>query len=145
MACCDIAIASTEASFCLSETKIGLIPAVISPYVIAAIGERQAHRYFLTAERFSAAEAHKIGLVHLVAEEIELANTKQQMIKQLLSNSPAAITAAKDLIATVANQDISHNLITETAKRIAEIRTSPEGQEGLMAFLEKRQPKWAQE
>ena len=144
IACCDIAIATTDANFCFSEVKLGLIPSVISPYVIAAIGERAARRYFLTAENFNAHEAHRLGLIHVVAHVEEINNIKEKIIKHLLQNSPNAIISAKQLIQHVVNNPINSDLIEETAKRIADIRISPEGQEGLSAFLEKRSPKWLQ-
>ncbi|MDP4536444.1 enoyl-CoA hydratase/isomerase family protein [Alkalimonas collagenimarina] len=142
VACCDIAIADPKASFCLSEVKIGLIPAVISPYVMRAIGERASRRYFITAERFFADEAHRLGLVHQIAESDSLDDSAQQMIKQLLQNSPAAVSAAKALIANVSQQAIAEPVITKTTEAIAQIRVSAEGQEGLTAFLTKRSPNW---
>lgn len=142
IACCDIAIATSDANFCLSEVKIGLIPSVISPYVIKAIGERVAHRYFLTAENFNAQEAHHLGLIHIVVHQQELILTSEKIIKHLLHNGPQALNAAKQLIQHIANNPINAELIEETAKQIADIRISPEGQEGLSAFLEKRSPKW---
>lgn len=144
IACCDIALATNDANFCFSEVKLGLIPSVISPYVIAAIGERAARRYFLTAENFNAQEAHRLGLIHIIAHADELNNIKDKIIKHLLQNSPNAIIGAKQLAQYVANKTINKELIEETAKRIADIRISPEGQEGLSAFLEKRSPKWLQ-
>jgi methylglutaconyl-CoA hydratase len=142
VACCDIALASPEASFCLSEVKIGLIPAVISPYVIAAIGERSARRYFLTAEKFDAQEALRLNLIHQIVPSDQLRNTALQIAENLLANSPQAIVSAKNLIAQVANNFIDENLIEKTAKEIAKIRVSKEGQEGLNAFLEKRKANW---
>lgn len=142
VSCCDMAIASERASFCLSEVRIGLIPATISPYVISAIGERAARRYFLSAERFNADRAAQLGLVSEVVEEAELENHVQQMIALLLDNSPAALNEAKRLIRDVANRPIDERLILETSERIASIRVSDEGQEGLNAFLEKRDPNW---
>lgn len=142
VACCDIAIASDKASFCLSEVKIGLIPAVISPYVVRAIGERASRRYFLTAERFFAAEALHLGLLHQVVSDDELHGVSDAMVQTLLGNSPAAVKAAKNLIFTVANQPTTQTLIDETSRRIAAIRVSGEGQEGLSAFLQKRTPAW---
>lgn len=142
VACCDIAIASTEASFCFSEVKIGLVPAIISPYSIRAIGERAARRYFLTAEKFSAEEAYRLGLVHLVVPPAELNTTSEKIAKTLLNNSPQAVTAAKQLIAKVTDQAIDNDLIQTTVECIADIRVSAEGQEGLKAFLEKRSPNW---
>jgi len=142
VACCDIAIATQRASFCLSEVKIGLIPAVISPYVVAAMGQRQAQRYFLTAERFKADKALSMGLIHELVEEDELDNSAQIIITALLGNSPAAMTQAKELINFVSNKTIDDPLIEGTSERIAAIRVSDEGQEGLSSFLEKRSPYW---
>ena len=142
VACCDIAIASEKSSFCLSEVKIGLMPAVISPYVVRAIGERASRRYFLTAERFFAAEALHLGLLHKMVSDDELHGVSDAMVQTLLANSPAAVKAAKDLIFTVANQPTTQALIDETSRRIAAIRVSTEGQEGLSAFLQKRTPAW---
>ncbi|MBU3069343.1 enoyl-CoA hydratase/isomerase family protein [Aestuariicella sp. G3-2] len=144
VSCCDMAVASPRASFCLSEVKIGLIPATISPYVIAAIGQRASRRYFTTAERFSADTAQQLGLVSDVVEAEALDNTIEQLISQLLANSPAAVKAAKQLVFDVADRVIDTQLIEETCTRIADIRVSEEGQEGLGAFLDKRQPAWIQ-
>jgi methylglutaconyl-CoA hydratase len=142
VACCDIAIASTQATFSLSEVRLGLIPSVISPYVIAAIGERAARRYFLTAERFEAAEAKRIGLVHEVVDGAALDETVAGMAAQLLKGGPQALAAAKKLIADVSRRPMDDALSAETARRIAAIRVEREGQEGLAAFLEKRKPDW---
>ncbi len=145
-ACCDMVIASEDAQFCLSEVKIGLIPAVISPYVVRAIGERQSRRYFLTAEPFSAAIAHNFGLVHEVVASPELFDDACARITRTLSkNSPQGMRAAKDLIFAVSHKVIDQTVIQNTAQRIADIRVSDEGQEGLSAFLEKRKPNWIQE
>jgi len=142
VACCDIAIASTEAAFCLSEVRLGLIPSVISPYVIAAIGERAARRYFLTAERFDAVEARRLGLVHEVVEGVALDDTVAKIAGQLLKGGPRALAAAKKLIADVSRRPMDDGLSAETARRIAAIRVEPEGQEGLAAFFDKRSPDW---
>ena len=142
VACCDIACASSAAVFCLSEVRLGLIPAVISPYVIAAMGQRNARRYFLTAERFDAQEALRIGLVHTVVDPAQLDATLTQMIDELLKGGPHAIAEAKDLIASVSNRPVDQALAEDTAARIARIRVSSEGQEGTNAFLEKRAPGW---
>ncbi|NJN47392.1 MAG: enoyl-CoA hydratase/isomerase family protein [Candidatus Competibacteraceae bacterium] len=140
VACCDVAVAAETATFALSEVRLGLIPAVISPYVIQAIGERQARRYFLTAERFDAKEAMRIGLVHRVVAVEQLDSTIDQLCQTLLANSPAALTAAKALISAV-GQSPNEATIDGTAHRIARIRASPEGREGVTAFLENaRQP-----
>lgn len=145
VACCDIVIATERASFCLSEVKIGLIPAVISPYVVRAMSNAAARRYMLTAERFSAATAAKYGLVHEVLAELEQAEAKvQELLDILVANSPAAVSAAKSLVAHVSNAPLNEELVAETARRIAEIRVSNEGQEGLSAFLEKRPASWTQ-
>jgi len=142
VACCDIAIASTQAAFSLSEVRLGLIPSVISPYVIAAIGEREARRYFLTAERFDAMEARRIGLVHDVVDSGALDESVEKMAGQLLKGGPQALAAAKKLIADVSRRPMDDALSAETARRIAAIRVESEGQEGLAAFLEKRKPDW---
>lgn len=143
VACCDVVIATENASFCLSEVKLGLIPAVISPYVIAAIGERAARRYFLTAERFDVHAAQRLGLVHeVVSDAIALQEKTEELIKILLQNSPNAVIAAKDLIYAVSAAKTDDALIAETARRIAQIRASEQGKQGLSAFLEKRKPAW---
>ena len=142
VSCCDIAIASDQASFCLSEVKIGLVPATISPYVIAAIGERASRRYFTTAERFDAQSAQRLGLVSEVTEAENLDSVVEKIITALLANGPAAIKAAKQVIFDVSGKPIEQDLIDQTCKTIAAIRVSDEGQEGLNAFLEKRSPKW---
>ncbi|WP_317928890.1 enoyl-CoA hydratase/isomerase family protein [Halioxenophilus sp. WMMB6] len=142
VSCCDMAVAGPKASFSLSEVKIGLIPATISPYVIAAIGARAARRYFVTAERFSAESALQLGLVSELVEAEAMDATITQLVDALLANSPAAILAAKKLVLDVDNQVITDELIKDTSERIAAIRVSPEGQEGLTAFLEKRPATW---
>jgi methylglutaconyl-CoA hydratase len=142
VACCDIAIASEAAAFSLSEVRLGLIPAVISPYVVAAIGERAARRYFLTAERFDAAEALRIGLVHQVVPADQLDTAVDAILTRLSEGGPAAQRAAKDLIFAVAHRPVDQSLIHDTAERIANIRASSEGREGLAGFLEKRKPAW---
>jgi len=142
VAACDIAIASTQASFATTEVRLGMIPSVISPYVIAAIGRRQAHRYFLTAERFDAVEAHRIGLAHVVCEPGELDAKVAAVAQSLLANSPMAQAAAKELIFHVVDRPIEDVLIEETAQRIAKSRATAEAKEGIAAFLEKRKPRW---
>ncbi|MGH1372153.1 MAG: enoyl-CoA hydratase/isomerase family protein [Cellvibrionaceae bacterium] len=144
VSCCDMAIGSPRASFCLSEVKIGLMPATISPYVVAAMGQRASRRYFTTAERFSADTALQLGLLSQVSDEEALDATIEDLVSQLLSNSPAAVQEAKQLVFDVADKTIDDELIKETCQRIADIRVSVEGQEGLGAFLEKRQPAWTQ-
>lgn len=143
VACCDIAIASTEASFSLSEVRLGLIPSVISPYVIAAIGERASRRYFLTAERFDAREAMRLGLVHEVVESAALDDAIAKCAGELRKGGPRAQAAAKALIADVGRRPMDDTLSAETARRIAEIRVGEEGREGVAAFLGKRKPGWA--
>ncbi|MFZ9177927.1 MAG: enoyl-CoA hydratase/isomerase family protein [Limnohabitans sp.] len=139
---CDMAVCADSATFCLSEVKIGLIPATISPYVVRAIGARASRRYFLTAERFSAAEAHRIGLVHESVPMEQLDTTVQALIKILLANSPMAVQDAKRLVDSVAGQDINEALIAQTVAGIADSRASADGKEGVQAFLDKRKPKW---
>jgi methylglutaconyl-CoA hydratase len=142
VACCDIAIATTKASFCLSEVRLGIIPAVISPYMMAAIGQRACRRYFLTAEKFDAATAEQLGLVHRVVEPEALAAARDEIVGHLLKGGPSALAAAKTLLAHVANEPINEVLARDTAWRIADARASPEGREGIAAFLEKRKPNW---
>ncbi|MCJ8321880.1 MAG: enoyl-CoA hydratase/isomerase family protein [Colwellia sp.] len=140
--CCDIVIAASKASFCLSEVKLGLIPATIGPYVVNAIGLKAARRYFITAERFFAEKAQQIGLVDEVVELDSLTNEVDKMIDTILSNGPQAIQAAKKLALDVAFQGFSETLLQDTSQRIAHLRVSPEGQEGLTSFFEKRTPAW---
>lgn len=139
---CDIAIASEEAIFSLSEVKIGLIPAVISPYVIRRIGESRARQYFLTGERIAAKKAEDIGLVHKVVPAAELDQAIANTVQLLLSSGPEAIARSKELIQRVPAMSLEEAK-EYTARVIAELRVSPEGQEGMAAFLEKRKPKWA--
>ena len=142
IACCDIAIASDNAIFSLSEVRLGLIPSVISPYLIAAIGSRAARRYFLSGERFDATRALQLSLVHEVVEPESLDARLEQCIDALLNSGPSAQAAAKELIEQVQGRAIDESLIEETARRIAEVRASDEAREGLTAFLEKRKPDW---
>ena len=142
VACCDIAIATREATFCLTEVRLGMIPAVITPYVIAAIGERQARRYCLTAEKFDAAEAFRIGLVHDLLEEHELGSTLNALVTQLFLGGPQALAQCKDWITVVAASPIDDALVAESARRIATLRASSEGRDGVAAFLEKRDARW---
>ncbi|MEO1225708.1 MAG: enoyl-CoA hydratase/isomerase family protein [Pseudomonadota bacterium] len=141
VACCDIAVASDRASFCLSEVKLGIVPAVISPYIVRAIGPRAARRYVQTAERFGAVEAHRLGLVHEVAAEDALDAVIGGIVDALRQGGPEAQREAKLLVALVADRDPAE-VLDETARRIAVIRAGAEGQEGLTAFLEKRPPVW---
>ena len=146
VACCDIAVGTQNAAFSLSEVKLGLIPAVISPYVIAAIGERAAHRYFLTAERFDAAEGFRLGLLHeLAAADDEMDEKINDICVALMQGGPGAHLETKALIHAVANRPIDDAVITDTAKRIARVRAGDEGKEGVSAFLEKRKARWIAE
>ena len=143
IAACDIAVGTVDAMFGLTEVRLGIIPAVISPYVVAAIGERHARRYFLTGERFNAAEAYRIGLLNeLVPDEESLDQTISAMIEAILQSGPAAVMESKDLISAVAWRPVNDSLIADTAERIARVRASKEGKEGLDAFLNKRAPNW---
>ena len=144
VACCDIVIAADTATFSLSEVKLGLIPSVISPYVVNAIGERQARRYFLSAERFNAQEAWRIGLVHEVVSVGDLDSRVERLLKTLVGNGPKAMVAAKDLAQSVSRGPLDSALQEETARRIAQVRASDEAKEGLSAFLEKRKPGWSE-
>lgn len=139
---CDIAIASRDASFRLSEVKIGIIPAMISPYVIGAIGERMARRYMISGEEFDVAEAFRIGLVHDIVDREGLPGAIGRMLGHINSSGPNAVLAIKQLIPVSAHAPIGREIIDETARRIAEIRATPEAQEGMSAFLEKRKPSW---
>jgi methylglutaconyl-CoA hydratase len=142
VACCDIAIAAQDASFALSEAKLGLIPAAISPYVIEAIGARSARRYFLTAERFTAAEALRLGLLHEVAPLEELDARIGGLLGFLMTAGPKAQTDAKALIRAVAHRPIDRIVVADTARRIARLRATPEAKEGVAAFLAKRRAAW---
>ena len=144
VACCDIAIGVPDVKFGLTESKLGLLPAVISPYVIEAIGARQARRWFATAELFSAAEAHRIGLLHDVVNATALDTAVQRQIDCLLKAGPVAAASAKQLVRRVANEVSRDRLDADNAALIAQLRVSPEGQEGLGAFLDKRKPAWIQ-
>lgn len=141
-AACDIAVAVDTAGFCLSEVKLGLLPSTISPYVIRAMGARAAHRYFLTAERFSAAEALRIGFLHEVVTADALDAKVAELAKALVNAGPAAVKACKKLVQDVAGYDITPELVAMTVGSIADVRVSPEGREGLQSFLNKRNPNW---
>ena len=142
VAACDMAVSVRTATYCLSEVKLGLIPATISPYVIRAMGARAAHRYFLTAERFSAEEAHRIGFVHELADADALDAKVAELAAALVSASPAAVRACKRLVQDVAEREIDAALIAATVEGIADIRASDEGREGVASFLQKRKPAW---
>jgi methylglutaconyl-CoA hydratase len=142
VAACDIAVCVDTAQFCLSEVKLGLIPATISPYVIRAMGARAAHRYFLTAERFDAAEALRIGFVHQVVSADQLDAAVAALAQALVQAGPQAVKATKALVQDIGGKDITQMLVERTVHAIAEVRVSPEGQEGIQAFLGKRKPDW---
>ena len=140
VAACDIAVGTPEAKFCISEAKLGLSPATISPHVLRAIGEREARRYFLTAEVFDAAEAHRIGMLSILTQNLDA--TIEDLLRHLLAGGPQAHREIKALIRSVCGRPIDDALVADTAKRIAEIRVSPEGREGIASFLEKRKASW---
>lgn len=141
-AACDIAVAASNAVFATSEVKFGIIPSAISPYVLRAIGARQAYRYFQSAERIDAERAREIGLVHETVEAPQLDAKVQEIVEALLLGGPLAQAAAKDLIRAVNGQSINETLIEDTAHRIAYLRATPEAREGIAAFLDKRPPNW---
>lgn len=142
VACCDVVVASEDAGFCFSEARLGIIPATISPYVIHAIGERAARRYFVTAERFDARHAQIIGLVHEVCAAHALHETTQQVVHSIVRNGPQAVRACKQLVKDIGQMPIGPDLRDLTARRIADARASDEGREGLRAFLSKTAPAW---
>ena len=143
VAACDIAVGTPEAKFCLSEAKLGLSPATISPYVVRAMGERAARRYFLTAEVFDAQEALRIGMLSALVPSAELDAAIDALLKHLLAGGREALAKIKDLIRAVASRPIDDAMVADTARRIAEIRVSAEGKEGIASFLDKRKPSWA--
>jgi methylglutaconyl-CoA hydratase len=142
VACCDIAVAAQDATFSLSEARLGLIPAAISPYIVEAIGARAARRFFLTAERFTAAEAYRLGLVHELALAAEIDARINEILGFLVTAGPRAQLEAKALVRAVAHQPIDAGVIADTARRIARVRASAEGREGVAAFLGKRRAAW---
>ncbi len=142
VACADIVVAVETAGFCLSEAKLGLLPATIGPYVVKALGEQASRRYFVTAERFSAAEAHRLGLVHEVVAADALDAKVAELTAAVSANGPAAVRACKQLVKDVASREITPTLRDDTARRIADIRASSEGREGVQSFLNKTQPGW---
>lgn len=142
VAACDIVVAVDTANFCLSEAKLGLIPATISPYVIRALGEQASRRYFITAERFSAAEAHRLGLVHELVNTDTLDTKVNDITAALVANSPNAVRESKRLVREVSGAAVNDALLADTADRIAAIRASNEGREGVQSFLGKRKPNW---
>jgi methylglutaconyl-CoA hydratase len=142
VACCDIAVASEAAIFCLSEARLGLTPSTVSPYVVAAMGEHNARRYFLTSERFDGAAAERAGLVHMVTAPDRLDSAVDGLVETLLQNGPAAMAECKGLIRNVASGPVDDAMIEGTAQHIARVRASAEGKEGIRAFLEKTDPAW---
>ncbi len=145
VAACDMAVAALNAEFCLSETRLGLIPATISPYVIAAIGQNAARRYFLTAEKFDASEAFRVGLVHEIAPPDEIDEKVNRLLGALMLTSAEAVRESKRLVRDVAGRTLDDALIADTAERIAAARVSTDGREGIASFLEKRKPRWQAE
>ena len=141
-AVCDVLVAAEGVNFCLSEARLGLLPATIAPYVVKALGEQASRRYFTTAERFSAAQAQALGLVHEVVAAEALDAKVAEIVAALVANGPAAVRACKRLVQDVAGRTIDTALRDDTARRIADIRASPEGREGVQAFLDKREPGW---
>lgn len=143
VSCADIVVSMDTAGYCLSEAKLGLLPATIGPYVVRALGEQASRRYFITAERFDAAEAHRLGLVHELANSVEQLDAKvDALTAALVANGPAAVKACKKLVQDVAHAPISAELRDDTARRIADIRASAEGREGIQSFLNKSKPSW---
>jgi len=141
-AVCDVLVAAESMHFCLSEARLGLLPATIGPYVIRAIGEQAARRYFVTAERFGARQAQTLGLVHEVVDAEALDARVAEIVFALVANGPAAVKACKQLVKDLAGRPLDAPLRADTAERIANIRASPEGREGVQAFLNKRDPAW---
>jgi methylglutaconyl-CoA hydratase len=141
-AACDVLVAADAVHFCLSEARLGLLPATISPYVIRAMGQQQARRYFVTAERFSAAQAREMGFVHACVGSEALDPTVDAIVEALVANGPSAVKACKRLVQDVAGRELAPELRAATARRIADIRASDEGREGVQAFLQRREPAW---
>ncbi|MDQ6626900.1 MAG: enoyl-CoA hydratase/isomerase family protein [Pseudomonadota bacterium] len=141
-AVCDIIVAAEPATFCLSEARLGLLPATIGPYVVRAMGEQAARRYFITAERFSAAEAKGMGFAHEVCASEAIDAAVERIVASLVANGPMATRACKQLVHDVAGRPITAELRADTAARIADIRASSEGREGVQSFLQKRKPAW---
>jgi methylglutaconyl-CoA hydratase len=139
---CDVLVAAEGMHFCLSEAKLGLLPATIGPYVVRALGAQASRRYFVTAERFSAAEAHRLGFVHELAHPETIDATVDAIVQTLVANGPAAVRASKQLVRDLAGAPLTAELRADTARRIADIRASDEGRDGVQAFLHKRKPSW---
>jgi len=139
---CDVLVAAEGMHFCLSEARLGLLPATIGPYVVRALGEQASRRYFISAERFSAAEAHRLGFVHELATAETIDAKVDAIVQTLVANGPAAVKASKKLVQDLAGQPLTAALRADTARRIADIRASDEGREGVQSFLNKRTPRW---
>jgi len=139
---CDVLVAAEGMHFCLSEARLGLLPATIGPYVVRALGEQASRRYFVSAERFSAAEAHRLGFVHELATAETIDAQVDAIVQTLIANGPAAVQASKRLVKDLAGQPLTPELRADTARRIADIRASDEGRAGVQAFLNKRSPPW---
>jgi methylglutaconyl-CoA hydratase len=139
---CDVLVAADGVHFCLSEAKLGLLPATIGPYVVRALGEQASRRYFISAERFGAAEAHRLGFVHELASADTIDYKVNAVVQALVANGPEAVKASKTLVRDLAGQPITPEQRADTARRIADIRASDEGREGVQAFLSKRAPRW---
>ena len=139
---CDVLVAAEGMHFCLSEARLGLLPATIGPYVVRALGEQASRRYFISAERFSAAEAHRLGFVHELATAETIDAKVDAIVQSLVANGPAAVKASKKLVQDLAGQPLTAALRADTARRIADIRASDEGREGVQSFLNKRTPRW---
>jgi methylglutaconyl-CoA hydratase len=141
-ACCDVLVAAEGFNFCLSEARLGLLPATIGPYVLRALGEQASRRYFVTAERFSTTEAHRLGFVHALTAPEALDTRVDEIVAALVANGPQAVKASKLLVRDLGGQPITASLREDTARRIADIRASDEGKEGVSSFLQKREPSW---
>jgi methylglutaconyl-CoA hydratase len=141
-AACDVLVAADGVQFCLSEARLGLLPATIGPYVVRALGEQASRRYFTTAERFDAATAHRLGFVHELVAPDALDARVAEIVSALVANGPAAVKACKQLVKDIAGREVDAALREDTARRIADIRSSTEGREGVAAFLGKREPSW---
>jgi len=141
-AVCDVLVAAHTMQFCLSEARLGLLPGTVGPYVVRALGEQASRRYFATAERFGAVEAHRLGFVHEVVAADMLDAKVGEIVAALVANGPAAVRACKQLVKDIAGRPIDAALRADTARRIADIRASDEGKEGVQSFLHKRSAKW---
>ena len=142
VSCCDIALADPQSRFCFSEVRLGLIPSVISPYIVRAIGERVARRYFLTAEQFSAEDAYRIGLIHEIVDSENQIAFAHNLADSLIAGGPCALTRTKELLDTVSSSPLDRNTMLKTAEWITEVLKTPEAQEGIKAYLQKRKASW---